>query len=44
MIELPHEFLNALLVLLVIFATASRSRQRMGAERASAARSVSFYR
>jgi hypothetical protein len=43
MIELPLEFLNALFAVLVIFASANRSRQR-GEERASALQSVGFYR
>ena len=43
MIELPHEFLNALFAVLVIFASAKRSKQR-GEERALALQSIGFYR
>jgi hypothetical protein len=28
MIEVPHEFLNALFMLLIVFATVNRSRQQ----------------
>ena len=41
MIELPHEFLNALFVLLIVFANA---RQRLGTERAFAPQSAKLYR
>ena len=40
MIELPHEFLNALFILIIVFANADRSRQWLGAKRASAPQSV----
>ena len=43
MIELPHEFLNALFAVLVIFASANRSRQRLGAKRAFSRQSVRDY-
>jgi hypothetical protein len=43
MIELPHEFLNALFVLLVVFANANRSRQRSGRETGLAPQSVKPY-
>ena len=44
MIELPHGFLNALFMLLMIFASLSRSRQRLGAEGGLAPQSVKFAR
>ena len=43
MIELPHEFLNGLFAVLVIFASVNRSRQR-GQERALALQSIGLYR
>jgi hypothetical protein len=44
MIELPHGFLNALFVLLVVFANANQSRQRSGKESALAPQSAKPYR
>ena len=32
MIELPHEFLNALFILIIVFANANRSRQWLARE------------
>jgi hypothetical protein len=43
MIELPHEFLNVLFTLLIVFASVNRSRQR-SREGASAPQSTGFYR
>jgi hypothetical protein len=37
MIELPHEFLNALFTLLLLLASVNRSRQRSDWERGPAA-------
>jgi hypothetical protein len=34
MIELPNEFLNVLFMLLVVFASVNRSRERSASERA----------
>jgi hypothetical protein len=44
MIELPHEFLNVLFMLLIIFATANRSRQMISGDRATAALSIGLAR
>jgi hypothetical protein len=44
MIELPHEFLNTLFVLLIVFANANRSRRPSGSERTLAPQSVRRYR
>ena len=42
MIEVPGELLNGLLIVLVIFASANRSRQRLGEESILARQSISF--
>lgn len=42
MIELPHHFLNALFMILIIFAAMNRARQRSGAEKELAPQSVRF--
>jgi hypothetical protein len=42
MIELPHHFLNALFMILIVFAAMNRARQRAGAERELAPQSVRF--
>ena len=44
MIELPHEFLDVLFTLLIVFASVNRSRQRSFSEGASAPQSGGFYR
>lgn len=41
MIELPHEFLNVLFTLLIVFASVSRSKERVGA---LAPQSIGLYR
>ena len=40
MIELPHEFLNVLFMLLIVFASVNRSRQRSAWDRTPALGSV----
>ena len=43
MIELPHEFLNVLFALLIIFASMSRSRRRSGWKATLAPQPVAFH-
>ena len=43
MIELPHEFLNVLFALLIIFAGMSRSRRRSGWKGTLAPQPVAFH-
>jgi len=44
MIELPHHFLNALFMILIVFAAMNRARQPSGAEKELAPQSVRFPR
>jgi hypothetical protein len=44
MIELPHEFLNVLFTLLIVFAGVNRSRRPSPWERAPAPQSSGFHR
>jgi hypothetical protein len=44
MIELPHGFLNALFMILIVYANMTRSRQRLDAENGPARQAVKFAR
>jgi hypothetical protein len=44
MIELPPEFLNALLTLLIVFANMSRAKQRSGWDGRLPPQSIGFHR